>query len=352
MLGATATTSSSSSSAESLLRLENMQLALSYSDEQLVSRRASSPPSSTSTTRSVAAPAFIPDACLFCRHVATSSSPNYSHMQTQHGLCIPRKEHLIVDLETLFTYLHVVVQEYSECLYCHTQQRSPDAVQQHMVDKGHCKFSIENGSEFRDFYDFTSIEEEEGSDSQTEEQSESWMKLEQALQPWQPRSPEPARASIQDSETLRLPSGKIVSRRSAGLSSPSRSQHRRRTPSPSISIQAKDNDRTATKSPELQIGNETSSSSPLPLTKHEKRYQSFVAQLSNLRTSDRQALAHLPVAEQQALLATVQKQHEQVERAEKKFGGKMDGLGNKKVMERFVNDVPGGRSHRNRFLAQ
>ncbi|KAG7285989.1 hypothetical protein NEMBOFW57_008285 [Staphylotrichum longicolle] len=86
--------------------------------------------------------------------------------------------------------------------------------------------------------------------------------------------------------------------------------------------------------------------------REKKRYHTFIVRRAELRRSDMQSLAGVPLTQQQALLAMTHKQIEKAERTEKRFTGKMDQLGNIKISERFVNDVPGGKAHKNRFFAR
>lgn len=80
-------------------------------------------------------------------------------MHKNHGLFIPSSiddgsHTLSVDLETLVRYLYLVIFGYNECLQCHTQRQSVNAVQQHMMAKGHCRIDLDDKeSEFRDFYE-------------------------------------------------------------------------------------------------------------------------------------------------------------------------------------------------------
>lgn len=72
---------------------------------------------------------FNDQQCLFCNKFFGSFDSNVSHMQTAHGLFIPNKEHLIVDLDTLFSYLHLVIFVYNECICCGIQRNTTLAVQ-------------------------------------------------------------------------------------------------------------------------------------------------------------------------------------------------------------------------------
>lgn len=172
---------------------------------------------------------------------------------------------------------------------------------------------------------------------------------------------------IGDNGTLRLPSGKIISARSAPALSQTHQFRRNRKPlsprsaKPSVSrARPTTADERQPESPPDSTGTqsqdqpaESEPSQPLFLSRREeKRYHTFIVRRAELRRSDMQSLAGLPLTQQQALLATTHKQIEKAERTEKRFTGKMDQLGNIKISERFVNDVPGGKAHKNRFFAR
>lgn len=96
--------------------------------------------------------------CLFCSHISSSLEENTKHMTVKHGFFIPDLEYLI-DLEGLITYLGEKVGVGHLCLWCNEKGksfRSTQAVQKHMVDKGHCKM-LHDGEvlfEYADFYDY------------------------------------------------------------------------------------------------------------------------------------------------------------------------------------------------------
>lgn len=75
-------------------------------------------------------PIFNQEQCLFCNKLLGSFESNVAHMQTAHGLFVPDRKRLIVELETLFSYLHLVIVGYNECICCGTQRNSTLAVQQ------------------------------------------------------------------------------------------------------------------------------------------------------------------------------------------------------------------------------
>ncbi|XP_064614151.1 cytoplasmic 60S subunit biogenesis factor ZNF622-like isoform X2 [Liolophura sinensis] len=96
--------------------------------------------------------------CLFCSQVSQSMEDNLRHMTVKHGFFLPDAEY-ISDLEGLISYLGQKVGEGNVCLWCNEKGRrfqSTQAVQRHMVDKGHCKMLHEGEAvlEYADFYDY------------------------------------------------------------------------------------------------------------------------------------------------------------------------------------------------------
>lgn len=194
-----------------------------------------------------------------------------------------------------------------------------------------------------------------------------------------------------DTDTMRLPSGRIISSRgTAGGSGSSCTRRRRqqqqryRRMSPGLLLHEESDDDTRT-SPDVELPLRTSMSPPpqptphpppqststelstlttpkspsssspptTALSKRETKRRALTTQLhARLRPSDQQTLSRLTQPEQRALLATTQRAVEHAQREETRFMGKMDSLGNIQVSERFVNDVPGGKAHKNRFFAR
>ena len=98
--------------------------------------------------------------CLFCPHHSVSLEENLKHMTRSHSFFIPDLEY-VVDLKGLVTYLCEKVGMGNVCLYCNDKGKSffsLEAVQSHMVDKGHTKMNYEGDAvlEYADFYDFSS----------------------------------------------------------------------------------------------------------------------------------------------------------------------------------------------------
>ncbi|KAL1792625.1 hypothetical protein ACET3X_009132 [Alternaria dauci] len=87
--------------------------------------------------------------CLFCPFLSSTHTTALEHMSTVHGLFIPSPSALY-SLDSLLSYLAILVFEYHECLYCGQEKSTVDAVQTHMRDKGHCMIDM---SELRDFWD-------------------------------------------------------------------------------------------------------------------------------------------------------------------------------------------------------
>lgn len=98
--------------------------------------------------------------CLFCPHHSVSLEENLKHMTRSHSFFIPDLEY-VVDLKGLVTYLCEKVGMGNMCLYCNDKGKSffsLEAVQSHMVDKGHTKMNYDGDAvlEYADFYDFSS----------------------------------------------------------------------------------------------------------------------------------------------------------------------------------------------------
>ena len=75
-------------------------------------------------------------------------------MRRQHSFTLLDVDCLI-DLKGLLTYLAARIHEGYLCLHCSKQHRDATRCQQHMLDKSHCIFNMEDEEEYLDFYDFT-----------------------------------------------------------------------------------------------------------------------------------------------------------------------------------------------------
>lgn len=123
-----------------------------------------------------------------------------------------------------------------------------------------------------------------------------------------------------DESSLRLGSGKLVSRRSA-------------VPVARLRGEAATAD--------------TSQSEALPatssqvLTKLEARDLALMSRLERLGEQDRRSLIHLPTSQQRAVLATQKKQVDKSRRVERAVLARVQGKGNKALMKHFVPDTPG-----------
>ncbi|CAG7554622.1 unnamed protein product [Fusarium equiseti] len=263
---------------------------------------------------------FTPGQCLFCPITSSTLEDGMVHMQKSHGLFIPQQQHLAVDLETFFRYLHLVIFEYRECLYCETTRSTVQAVQQHMMGKGHCKFDLSEESEFADFYDFyqsqDDVAEDSASDSGNDKDNRRPLKV--------------------DQDSMRLPSGRLISKKTSAQAEPSLSQIRRRP-------------RTTT--PQIEYVNEpdiepnTTDGISIPdtqtLTRRERRQKATAAhQLANMSVGDRTALMHLSSAEQRSLIATNQRFKEKTQKEEAKSQRRIDRKGNKNLYAYWHTETP------------
>ena len=97
--------------------------------------------------------------CLFCPHESADMEKSLSHMSKTHGFFIPELDYL-VDIKGLLSYLCEKVGMAYMCLYCNEKGKtfhSVESVQQHMVDKCHCKIFFEGDSalEYAEYYDYS-----------------------------------------------------------------------------------------------------------------------------------------------------------------------------------------------------
>ncbi|KAK0612085.1 C2H2 type zinc-finger-domain-containing protein [Immersiella caudata] len=253
------------------------------------------------------APEFAAEQCLFCNQRSASFDDSVDHMQKSHGLVIRGIGNLIVDPEALVRYFHLVIYQYRECLYCRSQRRTPEAAQQHMVGRGHCKIDIQTeDSEYRDFFDFST-------------------------------ATNPALSSNSDGSAVHLPSGKIVAGRAAGQVYQKR-YHQAASPSAKSHITA---------APREHSGNSESTPQDTEfsqvISRSERRETSLTDQLATLSISDRMSLAHLPSSEQRSALATRKKQVDKAGRAELRYRSRLEIIGNRTLQKHFVEDVRAGK---------
>jgi len=112
--------------------------------------------------------------CLFCNRSFSSVDKSLQHMLKAHGFFVPFTEYLI-DMNSLLKYLGAKVGAGRVCLWCNrTSFGDVRAIQQHMVDKGHCKINLDedDDDEFLEYYRFPSDEMEEDGDDEGDEGDE------------------------------------------------------------------------------------------------------------------------------------------------------------------------------------
>ena len=280
---------------------------------------------------------FNPAQCLFCNRIHSSFDENLAHMCKTHSFFILDQDRLVVDVETLITYFRLVIFGYHQCLFCGTQRGSFEAAQQHMVGKSHCKYDVsKENSEYREFYDFESIHDNDNNnnDNNNDDNEEEEEKSKDDIKTLAKRTTFPF---VQvDDESLRLPSGKIVSHRCSHPPRPQQHQnhHIIDNNNPQLDPIPFSSSSPISNSAPNQCG-------PGALTKIEKRNVTLCRQLVHLRANDQRSLIHLPVSKQLALLATQKKQMDQARKAERRIQSRVEGMGNTTLMKHFVNDVPG-----------
>jgi len=101
--------------------------------------------------------------CLFCNEKSLDVNENLVHMRLQHSFFISDVKYL-TDLNGLLKYLGEKIHRGCLCIYCENHQckdfKSGEAVQNHMMDKGHCFMKSDEYDEYHKFYDFKKSLEE------------------------------------------------------------------------------------------------------------------------------------------------------------------------------------------------
>ncbi|PNY29787.1 Zinc finger protein [Tolypocladium capitatum] len=262
----------------------------SPSTERAVDAESNTPlddESNDGDTELSAEPEFNSEQCLFCGAENTTFDDNLAHMSKAHSFAIPYQDYLIVDLETLVGYLHLVIYGHGECILCAVRRSTVEGVQHHMTAKGHCRFNV--ASDIAEFYKI------------------------------------PAPAYHADEESLRLPSGKLLS-------------HRTRATGPAASRTTRQSVERCLEPTTLPLATPTSESELVP-TQVNNTTAASCTQLSRLTRGDQKSLAHLPDNELRSLLATSARHIDQSRREEKHAQLKLEKAGNTTLTARFRADT-------------
>lgn len=204
-----------------------------------------------------------------------------------------------------------------------------------MSGKGHCNFDIsEEDSEFAEFYDFSEPEDDVESDSDSNGDEKN-----QESTTSSSRIPLPA-----DQDSIRLPSGKIISRQSSAPVGPSSTQLRRRARTYASRLEhtlIEDGDE---KEEEGAPGQEEPGSGVHDtrlLSKREKREKETVTyQMASMSANDRNSLVHLPPSQQRAILAAQFRHAVKVQKEERRRQSKVDRKGNKNLYAYWHTETP------------
>uniref|UniRef100_A0A0K0E863 C2H2-type domain-containing protein n=1 Tax=Strongyloides stercoralis TaxID=6248 RepID=A0A0K0E863_STRER len=103
--------------------------------------------------------------CLFCTNKYETFDENWNHMKAVHGFFFPDGR-FVPDNEAFVEFLGYKIGCGRFCIYCpETKSRFPtiESCRQHMVDKGHCKISIDGDRivEYYEFYDYSPLFDED-----------------------------------------------------------------------------------------------------------------------------------------------------------------------------------------------
>lgn len=95
--------------------------------------------------------------CLFCNKECENLDSNLIHMRVAHSFFINDFK-FCSDVEGLLKYLAEKIQKEIMCIYCENKGRdfqTPEAIQNHMISKGHCFMNAEHYRDWEPFYDFS-----------------------------------------------------------------------------------------------------------------------------------------------------------------------------------------------------
>ena len=245
---------------------------------------------------------FDESQCLFCNQTNPGVDQNLVHMSKTHGLHVERTN-LLVDLVSLLAYFHLVVSGCYECLYCGTHRNTRQAVQQHMMAKGHCKYDItEKDIELSDFYEISSSDAKE--ELHKKLPSTRFSDDPQHLSQSRSRKPRPSKRTDRHGPNI------TASLHDQALPTPIPHSH-------TDAVSSSNAAATFSHSPgELSI-------------RALQQEHTLNKQLAQLRADDRRSLVHLPASQQRALLATHHKQMETARRTEQTNRGNLESAGNK-----------------------
>ncbi|OCT45347.1 hypothetical protein CLCR_06129 [Cladophialophora carrionii] len=240
--------------------------------------------------------------CLFCNRMSPDLDQNLVHMLRAHGLYVD-PANLLVDVGTLLAYFHLIISGRYECLCCGTQRSSREAVQQHMMAKGHCKYDIvDEDPELRDLYELPTSDAKEDLHknlSAMRFSDERHLPSQARL-----RKPRPSKRSDRHGPDTASPLDQALPTPSATPPS-----HSDAEPSSNVT--------------------ETASHTRGQLsTRAAKQEHILNSQLAQLRAGDRRSLLHLPTSQQRALLATHHKQMQKAKRTEQTYHGNLESAGN------------------------
>lgn len=278
--------------------ISNMDPQFRQSNSATVSSREQTPDMIEDDTSESFPPSteyeFIESQCLFCNQMNTDLDQNLDHMLIAHGLFLERTN-LLVEISSLLAYFHLIISGYYECLYCGTERNTRQAVQQHMMAKGHCKYDIsDEDSELRDFYDFPS--------------SDARDKLQQTLD---------SQLSPQ-AKSKKTKSSKRSPRSSTEITDSPLEQE-----TPAVQATEASSGEASSNTGETDGGDQVELS-----TRAQKQEHTLNNQLSRLRADERRSLVHLPASQQRAILATHHKQMEKARRTEQTKRGRLESSGN------------------------
>jgi len=98
-------------------------------------------------------------ACLFCNKKNGDIDANLMHMRVEHSFFVSEIKY-VTDLKGLLKYLGEKIHKGCLCIHCENRHakdfKTGEAVQNHMMSKGHCFMKDDDYTEYIKYYDFSS----------------------------------------------------------------------------------------------------------------------------------------------------------------------------------------------------
>eukprot|EP01015_Nassula_variabilis_P021642 TRINITY_DN387_c0_g1_i9.p1 TRINITY_DN387_c0_g1~~TRINITY_DN387_c0_g1_i9.p1 ORF type:complete len:314 (+),score=69.49 TRINITY_DN387_c0_g1_i9:85-1026(+) len=98
------------------------------------------------------------EVCLFCNKMSSNLNENLVHMRKVHSFFVLDRQYCS-NIEGLLTFLAKKIFKEVKCIFCNNEGaksfKSAEALQSHMISKGHCFMNNEHFFEYQEYYDYS-----------------------------------------------------------------------------------------------------------------------------------------------------------------------------------------------------